>query len=167
MKRVFLFAGIILLFFITGCQSADANEVLEYHNSYVENVGNKMAEIAEVDEEIWDAETDQEAMELMDNELEPLIDSMKDYMDKQNPEKDPTKEYHEIRKKSVDSFYESMKLDIVTFRGIMDDSLTEEEVEENYEESAIIFEEALDHQEEAEEKIAELSDKYKFEDEEE
>lgn len=166
MKKVLLFAGLFFLLFMTACQSADADEVLEYHNGYVENIGSKMAKMSVADEKIYDAETDEEAIDLMDSEKEPLLESMKEYMDKQDPEKDPAIEYHKLRKKAFDTFYESIRLDIETFRGIMDGSLTEEEIDENYDESAVIFEEAEKQQEEAEEKMEELSDKYKFKDEE-
>lgn len=165
MKKFFLFTGLFLLIFMAACQSADADEVLEYHNGYVENVSDKMDDIDVANEKIYTAETDDEAMDIVENELEPLLDDMKNYMDKQDPEKDPTIEYHELRSKAYDAFYDSMKLDIETYKGIIDGSLTEEEADKNYDESEAMFMDAQKHQEKADEKIEELSDKYKFEDE--
>lgn len=166
MKRVFLFAGLLLLVFITACQSAEADEVLEYHNDYVENVANKMDDIDVANEKIWMADTDEEAMDAIDNDLEPLLNNMKDYMDKQDPEKDATKEYHELRLNAFNAFYDSLQMDIETFRGLMDESISEEEADERYEQSDAKFAEAQELSEKAEDKIDELADKYKFEEEE-
>lgn len=166
MKKVFLFAGLLLLAFITACQSAEANEVLDYHNAYVENVANKMDNIDAANEKIWMAETDEEAIEVIDNELEPLLKDMRSYMDKQDPEKDATKEYHDLRLKAFDAFYDSFQLDIETFRGLVDETITEEEADERYEQSDAKFDEAQDYSDKAEDKINELAEKYKFEEEE-
>lgn len=166
MKRMFLFTGILLLIFMTACQSADANEVLEYHNSYVKNITDKMDHVDEANNQIWEAESEEEISDTIDNDLEPLLEKMRTYMDEQDPEKDVTKEYHEMRLKAFDSFYESMQIDIKTYKGLLDDTLSDEDADKNFEESEKKFEEAQKLSEEADKKIDELADKYKFEQEE-
>ena len=168
MKRISLFIGILLLVLVTACQAADADEVLEYHNSYIENVMEKAVEIDGITEKVWEEDTeDEDVLNLVNNDLEPLIEEMKAYMDKQDPESDDAKEYHKLRMDWFNSYYDVIKIDIQTYKGIINDTMSDSEIEKSFNESESKFNESLELAKIADEKIDELSEKYKFRDEEE
>lgn len=166
MKKVSLFIGLLLLVLLTACQAADADEVLEYHNSYVDNVMGKVMKIDEIFDVIWEDEIeDDEILDLIDNDLESSLEEMKVYMNKQDPEGDDAKDYHKLRMDWFNVYYDFIKIDAKSLKGIVNDTISDSEVEENFEESEVKFNESLELAEIADKKIDELSDKYKFIDE--
>lgn len=167
-KKMSLFIGLLLLVLVTACQAADANEVLEYHNDYVDNVLEKVFEIDSIDDQIWNEDLEEEdAINLIDNDLEPLLEDLKSYMDKLDPEGDDARDYHELRMDWFNAYYDVVKTDLETYRGIINDTMSDEEINDKFEETEIKFDKSLELAEKADKKIDELSDKYKFEDAEE
>ena len=162
MRKINIVIGLLLLTLIAACQSAESKEVLEYHNGYVENVSTKLEELQELNLELVFAETDEEIDELID-QVEPILKEISDYMDAQDPENAETKEYHQLRLESIHALVASMEIDIELYRGFINESLSDEEIEQMLEESNAKFEEFNDWAIQANEKIDELSERFNFE----
>lgn len=161
MRRVLLAVMLFFTLFMMACQSAEIEELLDYHNDYTDNVTKQTEVVAKLNEEIWLSKTDSEAEDLI-NDLESLLEKMKKHLAKQEPETESTREYHKLRSQAFEAFYKSVKLDILTFRGILDESLSEEKVTQNYSEAAALFDDAQTYQAKADKKIRELSKQYKL-----
>lgn len=162
MKKKVVFTGIFLIIFLVACQSAESKEVLEYHNNYVENIQEKMNDVERINEEIWDSDSDDIILNAIDVELYPLLEQMKVYMDQQDPKYKETKGYNDLRLTAFNMFYDSMNLEMESFRGVLIDELSEEEVEKILKKSKNKFEEAKILEQKANKKIEKLSEKYKF-----
>src|SRR5699024_1209633 len=97
MKQLFLFAILLFMVTLAACSSPEAEEVLDYHNDFVDNVIPKVEEIEELNTKVIAAQTEEEALEIQKNEITPLIHEVSDYVESQKPEMDVAKEYHEMR----------------------------------------------------------------------
>lgn len=164
MRKLFLFT--ILFFMLAACSSPEAEEILDIHNGYVDNVNPKIDEVEQVYEKINAAQSDQEVIDIRETELTPLVMEVKEYIDSQKPETEEAKEYHQIRADWADTWYEVIELENEASQGMMDDSLTEEEVTELLMQAEEKGKEAEELAEKGHEKIDELSEKYDFEDDE-
>ena len=165
MRKALLFIGLSLLVLITACNSTGAKEVLEYHNAFGEEIVDRVVQIGEASEKMELTETAEEDMEIANNEILPTLDKMKAHMGSQKPEKDDTKEYHKLRSDWFEIYSELVESEIQMMDDYTNDIITEEELEEKFEESFARYEEMEELWDKAETKIDELSDKYKFEEE--
>src|SRR5699024_7288548 len=85
---------------------ADAeDEVLEYHNDYVDEIDHVVDEIEEIAIESYSVEDEEEADGVI-QEMMTKIDAINDYCDRQDPEEEMTKEYHELRSAWAEGYYE-------------------------------------------------------------
>lgn len=163
MRKYLLGIGAALLLVLVACQSDDSKEVVEYHNGYINNVDSKLEEVDEYGEVIYgESSTDEEIEEAADN-LDELVEEMVSYVEDQDPSKEDTKDYHALRLEFMHLFQESIDLELKAIRGLIDESLDEDEAEDLLDESYVVYEDALDKFEEAEEKLDELSEEYNLE----
>lgn len=164
MRKALLVSGLsLMLFVITACQSAESKELLDYHNDFVVNIGDKMDELVDRADKMWEVETEEEAVEAIDNGLEPYLNELKEYMDAQDPQEDVTKEYHKMRLDSFNALYESMELSMEAFRGIVSEEMDDDELDDLFEKSIEKNDEADKLAQEANQKFGELSEEYNFE----
>src|SRR5699024_12863533 len=105
---------------------------------------------------------DEEA-EVAADELESIANEMVEYLEDQDPEQEDTKEYQALRLEFAKLLKESIDLDVEWVRGVLDESIDDNKVEELMTASYERYEEAIDKFDEAEEKLDELSDKYDLE----
>src|SRR5699024_11418816 len=112
MRKVILFVSLSALLFITACQSAESKEVMEYHNDFVEEVVSRVDVITKAYDEMDTVETDEEALEIGHTKLLPTLEEIRTHMDAQSPEKDDTKEYHQLRLEWFDLYEEIVTTEI-------------------------------------------------------
>ncbi len=163
MKKAILFISLSFLLFITACQSAESKEVMEYHNGFVEEIVSGVELITEAYDEMDAAATDEEAIEIGNNKILPTLEKMKTHMDAQNPEKEDTKDYHKIRSEWFGLYEDIVTTEVQSLDDYINERITDEDLDTIFEE---VFEKSLRAEElavEAEEKVDELADKYKFE----
>ena len=168
MKKKFLLfltlCSLVLLF--VACSSAEEDETLEYHNAFVDNVNDKGTELEQLYDKMTNAPTDGEALEISNNEITPIIDEMKAFMDEQDPETDVVKEYHQMRMDWFDQWSEGYYLENEALDNYINNAASEEETNDLMEQSVEKFNEAHGLSEKAEAKAEELIEEYGFEEEE-
>lgn len=165
MKRLMVFASILLFTFAAACSSAEEDEVLDYHNDLVDELNPKMDEIDALYNEMSTAATDEEVDEIFQDKMIPLTEEVQTFFDEQEKEleTDVAKDYHEMRKNAAMKLNEAITLEYETIEQIIAGELEENEIMEAIEESENMANEALELDAEAEEKWEELSDEYDFE----
>lgn len=163
MRKSLLFISLFLLLIITACNSAGFKEVLEYHNDFVDEVGVKTEKIDEAYVKMDLAELDEEVLEISQKEILPMLDEIKAYMDAQEPKVDDTKEYHQLRLDWFNLYSEIVRTEIQSMDDFLNDRITEEELDKIFEETYPKLAEVEKLSDAAEDKIDELSVKYKFE----
>lgn len=127
MKKLALLAGLVLMMVLAAC-SPEADEVLDYHNAVVDNINPKIEQIPDLYEKVWAAATEDEAIEVFDNELIPLMDEIKAYFDKQEVEHDVAKEYHGLYVELVQSMNDVVAKEKEYLAALIDPNTSEEDV---------------------------------------
>lgn len=163
MKRIFMPLGLVLLIFLAACNSAESKELLEYHNGLVDKVLDRMEEIDEGYDKIDIAESDDEVIEIAQQDMLPVLEEIKAYMEDQNPEKEDTKEYHKLRMEWVTGYYDLVTTELQAMEDYINDDISEEEFDNIVEDLYTQLEEVNDLSVKADDKIDELSEKYEFE----
>ncbi|HLQ70630.1 MAG TPA: hypothetical protein VK142_02455 [Bacillota bacterium] len=165
MKKKFLFfltAGLLMI--LSACSTPEADEVLEYHNDFVDYTNPKIDEINRFFDEMERVETNEEAYEIEKNKITSVIKDIKDYVDEQNPKEDITKEYHQLRSKWADHYYESIETQNDAYKALLDGS--EDKAEELFDESGEQMADANDYNKQANEKWDDIMDEFEFEEKE-
>lgn len=114
-RNIKLFICFAVLLLLAACASAESEELADYHNGYVENVNSKLTKIDTLNEKSLSSASFEEAYTVQKNELFPIVNEIKDYMDSQEPESKVVKEYHSLRADQVDAWYDAfqMKYDVL------------------------------------------------------
>src|SRR5690625_2020347 len=128
MRQLFLFTILFFMIMLAACSSPYAEEVMDFHNGYDDNVNPKIDEVDQVYEKINASQSDEEVMDIRETELTPLIVEIKEYIDSQKPETEEAKEYHQIRAGWANTWYDVIELENEASQGAIDGSLTEEEI---------------------------------------
>lgn len=163
MRRILLLLSLFLIISLAACSSAEGKEVLEYHNNFVDEVISQV-EIIEVAYNKIEYVEYEEVIEILQNEISPALDDIQTYMNAQKPEKDDTKEYHQLRLNEFTAFVDLMKEESQAMEDFVNDKITEEEFNEFLDGLNVKFAEYEVLASEANEKMEELSDKHTFED---
>lgn len=162
MKRLFMFSSLVLLIFLTACSSKEADEVLDYHNDLVDVVNPLMDQLDELYDQMSTVQTDEELLDIY-GDMIPITEEMQAFFDSHDLEHDIAKEYHEIRTKASTMLSEAIAFDYELVQQILDDELSEDEIIEAADQSESMNNEALDADEEAEDRWQEIIDEYDFE----
>lgn len=128
MKKILGVIGIIFIMVLAACSSPEADEVLEYHNAMAENINPKIDKIDELYTKVAAAASDEEALEVFDNELVPLIGEIRDYYDSQKVESDVAKEYHKLHLELVDAMDNVVQKEKEYLSAFLDENSTEEDI---------------------------------------
>jgi len=166
MRKVLLFLGIALMVIVTVCSSPEADEVLNYHNDMVDDMNPKLEQIEELYGEMETVDTEEEAVEIHTDKILPVITEIKEFFDSQDPKEDVTKDYHEMRSKSINSLSESIQMENDIFVQLLSEEMDEEELMTLMEESEAKAMEATEQDEEANEKWEDISEEFDFEEDE-
>src|SRR5699024_12828121 len=83
MRQLFLFTILFFMIMLAACSSPEAEEILDVHNGYVDNVNSKIDEVDQVYEKINDAESDEVVIDISETELTAIGMEVKDYSDSQ------------------------------------------------------------------------------------
>ncbi|MBC5637780.1 hypothetical protein H8S33_13265 [Ornithinibacillus sp. BX22] len=129
MKRLLLVVtGLVLAMVLAACSSPEADEVLEYHNAVVDEVHPLMDKLASLYEQMTVMETEDEVIDLYDNEIIPVVNEINDYYDGQKIEYDATKEYHKLLQEQANSLEATVLKEKEFFEALLDENTTEEEL---------------------------------------
>ncbi|WP_026907245.1 hypothetical protein [Paucisalibacillus globulus] len=128
MKKVLLLLTGFALMMLVACSSPEADEVLDYHNEMVDEINPKLEQIDGLYSKIDSLATDQEAIEVYDNELLPLLTEIKEYYDTQSLEYDVAKEYHNLHVELANAMYDAVAKEKEFVEAFISESVTEEEL---------------------------------------
>lgn len=161
MKRFLILISLLFIMMMTACSSSEADEVLDFHNEFVDEMHPKIKKMEELYQALIMADSDEAVNEIAD-EMIPLTEEVHSFFDSQELEHEVALEYHEIRAKSAILLNESITLEYETIQQIMKDELSEDEIMEAIEEANTMAKEALELDEEAAKKWEEIAKEYNF-----
>lgn len=174
MRKTLGLISILLLMVLAACSSPEEEELLDYHNDIVDKVKPKLDEIEELSNDMYNeismAETDEEVYNVLNDfydtftdEIIPLTEEVQEFYDSQELETEDAQEYHEMRKDAATKLNEAISIEHETYGKLLEDEITEDEFFMELVESEEMAEEAIEIDNEADEKWDELSDEYDFE----
>ncbi|HLR14262.1 MAG TPA: hypothetical protein VK144_00425 [Bacillota bacterium] len=162
--RKFLLAGItiVMVLFISACGSKEEDEVLDFHNDWVDNVHPIYLEIGDIGEEIMML-SDNEAFEKIEQELIPKVEETEKFFDDYDVETEPATEYYGLRKSANEEFatysYEARD----ALAGYLDGTITEEELNNRTIEAMGYMDQFIEKSDQADQRWEEIFDEYGFE----
>lgn len=162
-KRTLLLIGISLVLLLAACQSAESKEVMEYHNDFVEKVITKGEEVSAGYAKMESVETEEETLEIIQDEMLPALQEMKKHMEDQDPKEDESKEYHQLRLEWFKAYHDLIETELQAMDDYINDVITEEEFDNISESLYDDLDEVNERAEKADKKIDELAEKYDFE----
>src|SRR5699024_7466984 len=108
MRKFILLSGSLFLAMMLAACSSEADEIVDYHNGYIDNVADRMDEMVDMGIEVLN---DEEVLGADEDVLLPFLTELKDYMDSQEElEHDVMKEYHSLSKDAFDKLHEVFHL---------------------------------------------------------
>lgn len=156
----------IIVMGLVACNVEESQELADYHNDYIEEV-NPIAE--EIDEKLvsfWDVDEPEEALNYFEEDIQPLIDDIGDFIESREPDAEVVQELHELRQDQLSSWFEGFDLLLEGLEEAIA-SGDEDAVLVALEESDGKFLEAQEKAEKADDRFLEMADEYdvEFEDE--
>lgn len=133
-KTYLLFSLILMLVIVAGCSSKEADEIVDVHNDFYENVAQPMEDIgnkfdeASMQIDIEDPNMD-EFISFMEDDMSSSIDELKTYVeDYDEPSTDEAKNYYNEITDSFDIIFEGLDKSIEMTIGAAEESLSETEL---------------------------------------
>lgn len=162
--RKFLLAGIavLMVLFITACGSKEEDEVLDFHNEWVDTVKPIYEETIDILNEISMA-GDEEAAEMIEQKLVPKAEEAEKFFEKYDPETEPTIEYYGLRKDANDYLVGYTHDSNSAANEFIDGVITEDEFLEEMAVATADLENFMDLSQQAEDRMDEISEEYSFE----
>ena len=133
-KTYLLFSLILILVIVAGCSSNEADEIVEVHNDFYENVAQPMEELGdEFDEATMQIEMDEPDMDefisFMEDDIGSSIDELKTYVeDYDEPSTDEAKNYYNELTDAFNVIFEGLDKSIEMTVGAAEESLSETEL---------------------------------------
>lgn len=127
-KLLLVVTGLVLAMVLAACSSPEEDEVLEYHNAIVDEVHPLLDKLTSLYEQMNAIETEEEVIDLYDNEIIPLVNEINEYYDGQKVEYDATKEYHKLNQDLANSLEATVLKEKEFFDALLDENTTEEEL---------------------------------------
>ena len=133
-KTYLLFSLILTLVIVSGCSSKEADEIVEVHNDFNENVAEPMEDLGEkFDEASMQIETGETEMDkfvsFMEDDIGSSIDELKAYVDDYDePSTDEAKNYYNELTESFNLVFEGLDKSIEMTVGAVEGSMSETEL---------------------------------------
>ncbi|SET34322.1 hypothetical protein SAMN05216389_10975 [Oceanobacillus limi] len=161
MKKLFVLCLFILMTLVA-CSSPETDELVEYHNNYIDVINEKAELVDQAVFKSMNVETPEEALEIQKNEVMPLVNEIKDFMNSQEVETEAVKEFHDLRMEQIEAFASSVELQYEALEKTVD-MASKEQINKLVEESDAKYTEAMEKSQKAEDRLAELADEYDVE----
>ena len=127
-KTLLLVTGLVLAMVLVACSSPEADEVLEYHNAVVDTIHPKLDQLTSIYDQMNSVETEEEVIDMYDNEIIPLVNEIIGFYDSQTAEHDATKEYHKLNQELASSIEAAVLKEKEFFDALIDPNISEEEL---------------------------------------
>lgn len=162
--RKFLIAGltIVMVLFISACSSKEEDEVLDFHNDWVDTVQPIYMEVGELGNEIMML-SDEEAFEKIDQELVPMAEEAQEFFDDYEVETEPATEYYDLRNSANEDFVAYSLESRDAAADFLDGTITEQEFNERMYVAMDYMDQFVEKKEQADKRWEEIFDEYGFE----
>jgi hypothetical protein len=158
--RKFIPIFLFLILSLAACgPSLEAEEIAKYHNDYVENVNTLATQVDEQIQKSFATESPKETYELQTENVLPLIDEIKKYIETQKPQSDEVKELHDLRLKQLSAWEEAFQFQYQALEKTIAEA-SEEEVSELLKESDQKLLEAAELGQKADSKLMDLAEEH-------
>lgn len=133
-KTLLLFSMLLLIIVVAGCSSKEADEIVDVHNDFNENIAEPMEDIgAKFDEASMQVEMDEPDMDefisFMEDDIGSSIDELKAYVeDYDEPSTDEAKNYYNELTETFDLIFEGLDKSIELTIAATEDSMSEAEL---------------------------------------
>ncbi|WP_096274154.1 hypothetical protein [Paucisalibacillus globulus] len=127
-KLLLLLVGLTLMVVLAACSSPEEDEVLDYHNAMVDEINPKLEQVDGLYTKIETVATDEEALEVYDNELLPLLTEIKEYYESQSLEHDVAKDYHSLHIELANAMYDAVEKEREFVEAFLDTTKSEEDL---------------------------------------
>lgn len=133
-KAYFLFSLVLILVVVAGCSSKEADEIVDVHNDFNENVAVPMEELGDkFDEATMQIEMDEPDMDefisFMEDDIGSSIDELKTYVeDYDEPSTDEAKNYYNELTDAFSLIFEGLDKSIELTIGAAEESISETEL---------------------------------------
>ncbi|MBP1971432.1 hypothetical protein J2Z83_003571 [Virgibacillus natechei] len=166
MRKLFLVAILCISLGLVACSSPEADELVEYHNSYVETVNPKANQMDAELEKLSMIADPEEAFEFQNENIIPIAEEIIEYIESNEPETDVVKELHDLRLEQMNGWIEGFELR----NGAMEkaaEMADEQEINELVQQSDEKFMETAEKAQIADERLVEMAEEHNVELEEE
>ncbi|MFB4169300.1 hypothetical protein [Virgibacillus sp. JSM 102003] len=107
MRKPFVISIFCAITVLTACSSPEKEELVEYHNSYIEEINPKAQEIDQLLVQSSKASSIEEAYNIEKNKVKPLVDEITQYVVNKKPDTDIVKEVNNLRVKQFKAWSEA------------------------------------------------------------
>ncbi|SEP95520.1 hypothetical protein SAMN05216232_1439 [Virgibacillus subterraneus] len=163
MKKIFFITGLFIILLLTACASETAKELVEYHNSYLNNVNSKGQELDKIIKKSLNTSTPTEAYQLQKEKAMPIVKEVEEYINSQDPKTDIVKELHQMRLEQFKLWHEGIQLKFQAVKKMGNQSVSQQETKDIIEESNRILKDAMELGKKADNKFLELADEHGLE----
>ncbi|WP_157087625.1 hypothetical protein [Oceanobacillus damuensis] len=162
MKKLFLISILSIVTGLAACSSPEADELVEYHNDFVDTVNPKAEQIDMELQELSMIEAPDEALEFQNENITPIANEIMDYINSLEPETEAVKELHELRLSQLNSWSEGFELRHKAMERAAE-SAEEHEINQLVQQSDEKFMEAFENAQKADVRLVEMADEYNVE----
>ncbi|MUV39208.1 hypothetical protein JNUCC1_03081 [Lentibacillus sp. JNUCC-1] len=164
MKKLYMLSLMVLMTGLLGAcgASEEAEELADYHNSYVETVNDLASQVDEEMARSYNAGTPEEALQIQEEKVMPLVDEIMGYIDSLAPKTDVVKELHEKRKEQLDVWSQAMTMNVEALKKSVEGA-NEEEVNQLLGQSDEKLTKARENAQKADAFMAEMAEEHDVE----
>src|SRR5699024_11145272 len=163
MKKLFVICILSVITALVACSSPETDELVEYHNSYLEKVNPKLQEIDQILVQSAQATTLEDTYNLEKNEVKPLVDEVTQYILNQKPETDVVKKLNKMRVEQFKIWSDAFDSRLQALEVAMDKSENDPEVQNLMQQFEDKLGKATEIRKDADKKFKEIADEYNVE----
>ncbi|GAB3047738.1 hypothetical protein [Virgibacillus ainsalahensis] len=166
MRNVLILTILFFMMVLAACSSPEADELVEYHNTYVETVNPKAEEIDVHLQQLAAIADPEEALEYQNDNIMPLANEIMEFIQSMEPETEVVTELHDLRLNQMSAWNEGFELRNQAMEKAAE-MAGDEEINELVQQSDEKFMEAQEKAVTADERLIEMASEHNVEIEEE
>lgn len=161
MRKVLFLMSLIILVFLTACNSTESEEIETYQKNFNDKVMGNMEKVEEIFFKIDETETEAEEIAIIEKEFIPVIEDIEKHLESQKPKYEDTQDYHNLRLAEYKTYVELTKRTMKSLAETLGNELAIEEFQEIASTNAFLREEEYEKLKiKADEKMEELAQKH-------
>lgn len=162
MKKLLLLSMLAIITALAACSSPEADELVHYHNDFVETVNPKAEQIDMELQELAMIEAPDEALQFQNENITPIVNEIMEYINSMEPETEVVKELHELRLSQLSSWSEGFEFRHKAMERAAE-SAEEQEINQLIQQSDEKFMETMENAQKADAKLVEMAEEFNVE----